>query len=162
VTSAHDGRAGGLIASTALNASLLPEAPRVSIHLSRANRTHDLVVGSRRFALHLLPDNDRGLELFHALGIRSGDEKLERFTTHAGRTGVPILEDAVAFLEARVVRACDCEEFTFVLGDAVAADRLRDVPVLTIERVRERLPVNWLDEWDRRLEVEIREARRRR
>jgi flavin reductase (DIM6/NTAB) family NADH-FMN oxidoreductase RutF len=151
-----------LIASTALSASLLPETPRVSLHLSKANLTHDLVVDSQRFALHLLPDDDRGLELFHALGIRSGGDKLDPFARRAGITGAPILENAVAYAEARVLDTFDCGEFTFVLGDAVAAERVREADVLTIERVRERLPAAWLEEWERRLESEIREARRRR
>jgi flavin reductase (DIM6/NTAB) family NADH-FMN oxidoreductase RutF len=162
VTAAHEGQAGGLIASTALNASLLPEAPRVSLLLSQANRTHDLALASQRFALHLLPDDERGLELFHELGIRSGEDKLEPFATHAGTTGAPILDDAVAFVEAHVVNTFDCGEFTFVLADAVAGHRVREADVLTIEHVRERLPRAWAEAWQRRFETEVREARRRR
>ena len=57
VTAAHGGRTNGLISSTALNASLVPESPRVSVHLSKRNLTHDLVLDSRALAIHLLAPN---------------------------------------------------------------------------------------------------------
>ena len=63
VTAEHDGRANGLISTTAVTASLLPEAPRLSVHLSRANLTHDLALAAGTFAVHLLPADATGLEI---------------------------------------------------------------------------------------------------
>src|ERR671934_342768 len=72
ITTAHEGRANGLISSTAVTASLLPEAPRISVQLARASLTRELALASGAFALHYLPADERGLELFRALGFRSG------------------------------------------------------------------------------------------
>src|SRR5919197_4468887 len=104
VTAAHEGRSNGLISSTALTASLLPEAPRVSVQLSKASLTHELVEASGAFAAHLLPVD--ALELFHTLGMRSGrdGDKLAGIPTRPGKTGSPLLEDAVAYVEGRVVK----------------------------------------------------------
>src|SRR5919109_3438608 len=74
LTAAHDGRAGGLITSTAVTASLLPEAPRVSVVLGRGGTTHELVLAARAFALHLLPAEpaDPSMAIFRTLGLHTG------------------------------------------------------------------------------------------
>ena len=162
VTAADGGRTNGLISSTTVTASLLPEAPRVSVLLSRASLTRELVLGSGAFAVHLLPADRRGLELFRELGFRSGRDgsKLDDVATHVGSVGAPILTDAVSYIEARVAQTVDAEDVTVVVGDVVAGARLREGPCLTIEHVRDRLPAAWLDEWERRRERELDDARR--
>jgi flavin reductase (DIM6/NTAB) family NADH-FMN oxidoreductase RutF len=164
ITAAHGGRENGLISSTAVTASLLPESPRLAVQLSKANLTHDLVVASGAFAVQLLPDDERGLELFRALGTRTGREtpKLDDVATAPGVTGSPILQDAVAYLEARVAATQDADGSTIILADVVAGMRVRHESALTIEGVRERLPPEWAKEWDRRLEAELAAARHRR
>jgi flavin reductase (DIM6/NTAB) family NADH-FMN oxidoreductase RutF len=52
VTAAHDGRENGLISSTVVTASLLPESPRIVVQLSKTNLTRDLVCASGAFAVH--------------------------------------------------------------------------------------------------------------
>jgi flavin reductase (DIM6/NTAB) family NADH-FMN oxidoreductase RutF len=162
VTAAHDGRRNGLISSTALRASLVPEAARVSIHLGKHSLTHDLVLRSGAFAIHLLPRDASGLALFRRLGMTSGQTgpKLHDVGTREGSTGSPVLVDAVAYLEARVVSTLDAEELTIVLGDVVAAGGATDAEYLTIEDARERLPAEAMDEWARRFETEVAAARR--
>jgi flavin reductase (DIM6/NTAB) family NADH-FMN oxidoreductase RutF len=162
VTSAHEGRANGLISSTVLTASLVPDAPRISVHLGKHNLTHDLVIGSRALAIHLLPPDDSGLALFRALGLASGHLrlKLDGVATRLGETGSPVLDDAVAYLEARIVATLDGDELTVVLADVVAAGGAADVPYLTIEDVRERLPAEAIREWESRFEAEVEAARR--
>jgi flavin reductase (DIM6/NTAB) family NADH-FMN oxidoreductase RutF len=161
VTAAHGGRANGLISSTVLTASLLPEAPRISVQLGKPSLTHDLALAAGAFAVQLLPADERGLELFRALGTRTGHDapKLDEIPTRTGVTGSPILEDAVAYLEARVAATLDTDETTVVVAEVVTGARDPGPPYLTIELVRERLPPEWAAEWERRREREIREAR---
>ena len=164
VTAAHDGRANGLIASTALTASLVPEAPRVLVCLGKANLTRELVLASGAFAVHLLPaePTDRSLEIFRSLGTRSGREveKLADLPTHPGVTGAPILDAALSYVEARVGSVLDLDELTVVVGDVVAQRRLREGDQLTIELVRRRLPPEWEAEWETHYRNELATARR--
>lgn len=164
VTAAHGGRANGLISSTVVTASLVPEAPRMSVHLSKHNLTHELVLGSRSLAVHLLPRDESGLALFRALGLASGHvrPKLDGVAIRPGVTGSPLLVDAVAYAEARVVATLDAGELTVVLADVVAAGGAAESPFLTIEDVRERLPAEAMEEWARRYEAEVEAARRSR
>lgn len=162
VTAAHDGRSNGLISSTALRASLVPEAARVSVQLSNHSLTHDLVLRSGAFAIHLLSRDASGLALFRRLGMTSGHgrPKLDDIGTREGSTGSPVLLDAVAYLEARVVSTLDAQELTIVVGDVVGAGGAADAEYLTIEDAREHLPVEAMAEWARRFETEVAAARR--
>jgi flavin reductase (DIM6/NTAB) family NADH-FMN oxidoreductase RutF len=164
VTAAHGGRENGLISSTVVTASLLPESPRIAVQLSKTNLTHDLVCSSGALAVHFLPDDERGLELFRVLGIRTGRQtsKLEDIATAPGRTGAPILQEAVAYVEGRVAAMHAVEGATIVVADITRGKRLSDARVLTIEAVRQRLPREWAEEWERRLEAELAAARRHR
>jgi flavin reductase (DIM6/NTAB) family NADH-FMN oxidoreductase RutF len=162
ITAAHDGRENGLVSSTTVAASLLPESPRLTVHLSKTTLTHELVLASGAFAVHLLPDDARGLQLFRLLGTRTGlaTTKLGDVDTAPGTTGAPILADAVAYVEARVATTHDGGEATIVVADVVDGRRVRHEPFLTIEHVRDRLPPDWAQEWDRRLAEELEAARR--
>ena len=163
VTAAHRDHANGLIASTALSASIVPEAPRVLVCLARANLTHDLALAAGAFAVQLLPAEplEPSLELFWALGTSSGHdtEKLASFATTAGATGAPILDDALGYVEARVASTLELAELTVVVGDVVVDRRLREGERLTIELVRSHLPSGRLADWERRRDDELRSAR---
>jgi flavin reductase (DIM6/NTAB) family NADH-FMN oxidoreductase RutF len=166
VTAAHEGRRSALIASTAVTASLIPESPRVVLVLAQANLTHDVVLASGAFALHLLAAVPlrRSLELIRMLGMRSGrdGDKLAGISARPGVTGSPILADALGYVEARVAASLDGDEVTVFLADVVAGSRLRDGDRLTMEAALAAMPADWLDEWEARRERELAEARRRR
>ena len=79
VTTHHQGRDNGLIAGTGVFASLVPEAPRVLVELTKTSLTHDLVLASRVLALHLLPTTPHdalrtSVSLVRTLGMRSGHD----------------------------------------------------------------------------------------
>jgi flavin reductase (DIM6/NTAB) family NADH-FMN oxidoreductase RutF len=163
LTAAQAGRAGGLITSTAVTASLLPEARRVSVVLGRGGTTHELVLAAGAFALHLLPAEpvERSLEIFRTLGFHTGSEteKLAGIPWRPGLTGAPILEEALAFVEARVVSILNGGDVDLVLADVVAGGRLREGRHLTIDDVRAALTTDDCAAWDARREEEISRAR---
>jgi flavin reductase (DIM6/NTAB) family NADH-FMN oxidoreductase RutF len=163
LTAAHGGRANGLITSTAVTAGLLPEAPRVSVVLARGSLTHELVLVSGAFALQLLAAEPlkRALELFRTLGFRSGSDtdKLASVQFHSGSTGAPVLDEALAYAEARVVSTLDGGDVTVVLADVVAGARLREGRHLTIDDVRAALTDEDWAVWEARRAEEIARAR---
>ena len=169
ITTHAQGRNNGLVARSGLFASLVPEAPRVLIELTKANLTHDLVLASGVFVLHTLAATPhdaltKSLSLIHALGMRSGHDgdKMTGIPTRPGVTGCPILTDTLTYLEARVVATLDGEELTVFLADVVTGGRLRDGEPLTFGLFREYLPKEWLAEWGASRERQIADARRRR
>jgi len=157
------------VAATGVFASMVPEAPRVIIELTKASLTHDLVLASRVFALHILPatPNDAlatSLSLVHALGMRSGHDgdKMAGIAARPGVTGSPILAETLTYVEARVVATLDGDELTIFLADVVGGGRLRHGEPLTLSVAREHMPKEWLAEWTASRERQANEARRRR
>jgi flavin reductase (DIM6/NTAB) family NADH-FMN oxidoreductase RutF len=164
LTAAHGDHANAMITTTAVTASLLPETPRILVQLGKTGFTHELALASGAFALHLLPAEPvgRSLELFRMLGFHTGRdrEKLGAFGWQRGTTGAPILDDALAYVEGRIVRTLDADDSTVLLADVVAGATIREGPHLTYEIVRERLtPEDWAA-WETRREEELREADR--
>jgi flavin reductase (DIM6/NTAB) family NADH-FMN oxidoreductase RutF len=169
ITTHHQGRNNGMVAGTGVFASLVPEAPRVIIELTKTSLTHDLVLASRVFALHTLPATPHdalttSLSLVRTLGMRSGHagDKVAEIPARPGVTGSPILAETLTYVEARVVATLDGEELTIFLADVVGGGRLRSGDPLTLRVLREHLPKEWQAEWATSREVQVNEARRRR
>lgn len=163
LTAAHDGHANGLITTSAVTASILPEAPRISVLLAQEHLTHELVVNSGAFAVHLLPAEpvNRSIEIFRTLGFRSGHrvDKLAAIPWRPGTTGAPVLDEALAYVEVRVADTFDVGDATVVVADVVAAERPREGRHLTIEDVRARLTDDDWAAWEARRAEEITRAR---
>jgi flavin reductase (DIM6/NTAB) family NADH-FMN oxidoreductase RutF len=149
VTASHGGRDNGLLALTAVPATIVPEAPRLLVELAHGGLTHELVLASRAFALHLLrsPPNETTLSLVAALGLRSGrdGEKLDGFDVRRGTTGAPILLDALAYFELQVTHTLDLGDMTVVVGDVVAAERLSAGPPLRFDELDAHMPPGWTE-----------------
>jgi len=107
ITTVSQGRANGLMSLSAGSGGIIDEAPRVTISLTKYNFTHDLLVESGVFAMHLLaadPEDalQSSLDIIMGLGGKTGrdGDKMAPFATKAGVTGVPILTDALTRLRA--------------------------------------------------------------
>jgi flavin reductase (DIM6/NTAB) family NADH-FMN oxidoreductase RutF len=166
VTTVVDGRANGLISLSFAPGSIVPEAPRAIINLTKYNLTHDMVLESGVFAVHLLGNDpdiiDASLAIIMGLGGSSGrdGDKLSAFDTFEGVTGSPILSDCLAYVEARVVGSLDAEEHTIFLGDVVAAGRPRKGGRLNIGEAWGKLPPEWIEQYDRNHEPQLESSRR--
>ncbi|WP_155770263.1 flavin reductase family protein [Mycobacterium asiaticum] len=94
-TKAGDHRSGCLVGfSTQVNI----HTPKLLVGISKANHTFTVAAGSEHLAVHLLSQRDTGLaELF---GGETEDEidKFARCAWHSGPKGMPILDDAVAWM----------------------------------------------------------------
>ncbi len=105
VSAEHEGRASGLICSTAVSSSLDPEHERVVLQLRKDNLTHELALASGAFTLHLLRRDQQ--ELFRFLALDTG----------------PPYEETLARADCRVVATLDAGDSTVILADVVAAGR---------------------------------------
>jgi flavin reductase (DIM6/NTAB) family NADH-FMN oxidoreductase RutF len=169
ITTHHQGRSNGMVAGTGVFASLVPEAPRVIVEITKTSLTHDLVLASRVFALHTLPATPdealrTSLSLVRTLGMRSGHDgdKMAGIAAKPGMTGSPIVAETLTYVEARVVGTLDAQELTIFLADVVGGGRHRSGELLTLPALREHLPKEWLAEWAASRERQVNEARRRR
>jgi flavin reductase (DIM6/NTAB) family NADH-FMN oxidoreductase RutF len=165
VTTMHDGRSNGLITLSGGPASIVPEAPRAMVGITKFNFTHDLIAASGVFTVHVLSNADdqldASIEIIRTLGGRSGrdGDKMETLRTRPGITGAPILLDALAYVEVRVTGSYDNDENTTFFGDVVASERLHRGGKLDIGLAWAKLGKPWTDEYERNHEPQLNHSR---
>jgi flavin reductase (DIM6/NTAB) family NADH-FMN oxidoreductase RutF len=168
ITTVSGGRTNGLISLSAGGGSIIAEAPRVTISITKYNFSHDLVKESGVFAMHLLGASDellpRSLQMIMTLGGSSGrdGDKLADLDWTPGVTGAPVLADALSYVEGRIVGVLDNEENSIFLADVVAAERLHSGRRLDIGTAWKELPTEWTDTYDREHIHQTNAARRAR
>jgi flavin reductase (DIM6/NTAB) family NADH-FMN oxidoreductase RutF len=168
ITTHHDGRDNGLMSLSLAAGGIVPEAPRVTISITKYNFSHDLLASSGAFVAHVLGSApellDASLEIFMRLGGSSGrdGEKLTGLDLKRGVTGAPILVGALAYVECRVVASLDAEENTIFLADVVAAERQHGGAKLDIGTAWGMLPADWLARYEANHHPQEDDCRRRR
>lgn len=110
VSAEHEGRASGLICSTAVASSLDPERPRVVLQLRKDNLTHELALASGAFTLHLLRRDQQ--ELFRFLALDTG----------------PPYEETLATADCRITATLELPDVTVIVADVVAEERRAGEP----------------------------------
>jgi len=102
--------------------------------------THELVSEGRVFAVNILDREDRAIVRKFVKPVDADAEKmtLNEFPFHEGRTGAPILDQAVAFVECEVRQEVDCGDHTLFIGEVVevAFQKDEETPVLRMEDTR--------------------------
>jgi flavin reductase (DIM6/NTAB) family NADH-FMN oxidoreductase RutF len=157
VTTHCEDRDNGMIILSGAAGSVIPDAMRLSINICKSNFTHDLVVRSGVFAMHLLASGDedaiaRSVEIVQTLGGHSGrdGDKMAGLNIKRGVTGAPILTDALSVVECRVVKSFDCDEMTFFLGDVVGNEKIAKGLPLSAVQLWGALPPDWIHDYERR------------
>ena len=169
VTTSASGRLNGLMSLSAGSAGIIREAPRVTISLTKYNLTHDMVLESGVFAMHLLCNDedviDESLRILMVLGGSSGrdGDKITSLRMRPGKSGVPILIDALSYVEAQVCGTLDNDENTIFVGDVIASERLRpEGGRLHINEAWGKLPRDWIEQYERNHVAQLEDAKRRR
>ena len=140
ITSAHQGREGGQVATWVMPGSLIPDQPRVVAVLSPMNATYELIRDSRRFALSLLADEQ--LSLLPHFGLTSGRDidKLDGVAIRRTKSGLAVLEGCCGFAECQVAHALDIGDRVVCVADVVEQEVDPDRRPLRTRQAFERLP----------------------
>jgi flavin reductase (DIM6/NTAB) family NADH-FMN oxidoreductase RutF/rubredoxin len=124
ITSGEEGRFNGQIANTVFQVTAEP--PTVAVSINKQNFTHEHIQASRRFAVSILEEGCP-MTLIGRFGFKCGREidKLSGVSTRIGKTGVPIVTDnAIAYIEAEIIKQMDCGTHTIFLGRVIDCDLL--------------------------------------
>ena len=98
ITAAPDGEPAGLIVNSLTSVSLEP--PLVSFCPARSSMTWSRMRRAGRFGVNML---GRQHEQFAKRATPAGAERFAGLDWHSGRSGVPLLADALASLECEIV-----------------------------------------------------------
>jgi flavin reductase (DIM6/NTAB) family NADH-FMN oxidoreductase RutF len=165
VTTIDGGFANGLMSLSAGSASIVPELPRATVSLTKYNKTHDMMINSGIFVMHMLsagPDEiDASMDIMMTLGGSSGrdGDKMAKLRTKPGVTGAPILLDAHSYVECRITGSLDNDENTIFVGDVVAAEVFSTEQKLRIGEAWGKLPHEWVEQYENNHEPQLQSAR---
>jgi flavin reductase (DIM6/NTAB) family NADH-FMN oxidoreductase RutF len=141
ITSRDGARQNGMIATFVSPASIVYEEPRMVAGIARHHYTHELVEVSGVMALHLIHESQ--LDWVWRFGTQSGrnTDKLVSLETRKARTGSPILDEAIGWLDCEVETKMNAGDRTvYVLKVVDGGYNLNNAIPLTVKRMRTLAP----------------------
>jgi flavin reductase (DIM6/NTAB) family NADH-FMN oxidoreductase RutF len=108
--------------------SLSLDPPLVLVCIDRAASMHDLLHPDQPFAVNVLSAGQEALSRRFATG--DPPNRFDGLGYHRGLTGVPLLEDVLAWLEARVTNRHSEGDHTIVVGRVESAEARQERPLL--------------------------------
>lgn len=109
------------------------EPPTIAVSINKQNLTHEFITERRGFTASVLC-RDTPLSFIGHFGFKSGRDidKLEGINYKIGETGAPVvIDNAVAYLEAKVIQEVDVGSHTIFIGELVAADVITNKEPMT-------------------------------
>lgn len=126
VTTLVDSQPYGCAANAVSSRSLDP--PTMLVCLARTSNTHSQLVRSSAFAINIMGDSAESREICRILASKTED-KFSNLNYRLARLGVPILAQAIGWLECRFADAYDSCDHTIFIGKVVAAEALEGKPL---------------------------------
>ncbi|MGQ0803837.1 MAG: flavin reductase family protein [Actinomycetota bacterium] len=112
----------------------------LGIGVEHAAFTHELITAGGVFSLNLLDREDRAIvrKFTKPVEVDLGAKTLNGFPFHDGKTGAPVLDQAVAYLDCEVRQSVDTGSHTLFIGEIVDCgfQSDEDTPVLRMEDTR--------------------------
>jgi flavin reductase (DIM6/NTAB) family NADH-FMN oxidoreductase RutF len=115
ITTQHLGQLHGTTVSSFCSLSLKPPLVLVSIDLHAT--IHDLVVASKVFGVNILAEH---AEIISQHFARRIPDKFSSISYSLGLLGVPLLEDALATLECRLVARYPGGDHSIFIGEVIS------------------------------------------
>ena len=108
MTAAHGGNRAGVLVDWVQQCA--KEPPMVIVAIEKGQKLIPMIRDSKGFALCQIPENDCFLEkMFKDSGDGSEDDPFISIQVRQGRSGSPIVERALCYLDCEVVRHLDIE-----------------------------------------------------
>ncbi|MGH8990833.1 MAG: flavin reductase family protein [Acidimicrobiia bacterium] len=117
------------------------EPKLVGIGVEKEAFTHELIAEGGVFSLNIISREDRAIVRKFVKPVEADPDgrALNGFPVHAGLSGAPILDQAVAYVDCEVRNPVDCGGHTFFIGEVVDAAFLvedEETEVLRMEDTR--------------------------
>jgi flavin reductase (DIM6/NTAB) family NADH-FMN oxidoreductase RutF len=131
-------RRNGMTLNWAMQVSVEPKCLAISVE--QAAFTQELIAESGVFTLNLIDREDRAIvrKFTKPVEVDPTARTMNGFAFHDGRTGAPILDQAVAYLDCEVRERVAVGHYTLFIGEIVDAGFQKDeeTPVLRMEDTR--------------------------
>jgi flavin reductase (DIM6/NTAB) family NADH-FMN oxidoreductase RutF/rubredoxin len=131
VCSKKDDKYNGQICNTVIQ--VCSEPPIIAMALNKQNLTNEYVSASKVFTVSVLSEQTP-LSFIGNFGFKSGRDidKFKGVNYKMGETGAPIvLDNTLAYLEAKVIGQVDVSTHTIFVGEVVAAEVVKEGEPMT-------------------------------
>ena len=130
----------GCIINTAIQVTSAPN--RILIAVNKQNKTHDMIMASRKFNVSMIAEN-ADFELFRHFGFQSGNnvDKFAGYTECArSENGLYYITGQTnAYVSGSVIQTIDMDTHTIFIADVTDAKILSDVPTATYTYYQEHI-----------------------
>lgn len=123
----EDGSACGLTVSAVSSVSLDPTL--VLVCVDRRSVSHGWIQGAGYYAVNVLEEG-KGETLARRFAVGGAEEKFRGTAWRPERTGAPVLDEALAWMDCRVTAALPGGDHTIFIGEVLAADAREGTPLL--------------------------------
>ena len=131
-------RRNGMTLNWATQVSFEPKLVAISVEAGAV--THELIAEGQVFSLNVVDREDRAIvrKFTKPVEVDADARTLNGFGFHDGRSGAPILDQAVAFVDCEVRQSVPLGGHTLFIGEVVDAgfQKPEDTPVLRMEDTR--------------------------
>ena len=125
IVSSHKAKElNGQIANTVFQVTSQPAT--IAISINKLNLTHEFIAASNAFCISILAE-ETPLAFIGLFGFKSGrnEKKFQNVKYELLGSGCPaVLDNSLAYLEAKVVKQLDCQTHTVFLGEITSSKML--------------------------------------
>ena len=132
MTTTASGRMHGMTVSAFASQSLDPLLILVSVE--RSTEMHKLVLASRAFAINILGERSEATARFFADNARLEGPEFVEGAYQLGVSGAPLLNEAIAYLEATVHSTLQAGDHSIIVGQVTALEVRHDAQPLIYYR----------------------------
>jgi flavin reductase (DIM6/NTAB) family NADH-FMN oxidoreductase RutF len=128
---AQDGQLNAFTGTWLTQVSFTP--PLVALGVRKNSHSFEMIRQSRVFSVNLLGKHQKSVAEHFVKPASVMGEKLKDVRHRPGKTGAPILEDAIAYVECEVREiANEHGDHALIIGEVVEAGVPKDEPALTL------------------------------
>lgn len=109
--------------------------PLVAIGVKKSTLSHEMMTAGKVFSVNILGKDQKALaEHFVKPAQGHADVKLTGIPHHPGKTGAPLIDDAIAFFECEVREVANAHgDHAVIIGEVVEAGVRKDEEALTLK-----------------------------
>lgn len=128
---AQDSQLNAFTATWLTQVSFTP--PLVAVGIKKDSHSLEMIRQGRTFSVNLLGKDQKSLAEHFVKPASVVGEKLKEIPHHQGKTGAPVLDDAIAYVECELREIANEQgDHAIVIGEVVEALVRKDEPALTL------------------------------
>jgi len=127
----HEAQLNAFTATWLTQVSFTP--PLVAMGVRKDSHSLEMIKQGRVFSVNLLGKDQKAIAEHFVKPATVVGEKLKDVRYHTGKTGAPVLDEAIAYVECEVREiANEHGDHAIIIGEVIEAGVLQDVPALTL------------------------------